>query len=103
MQAIAKAQDHQSYVVTTGTGSGKSLSFFIPIIERILKAAGVTFEGHDVPGVLHAVERARLHHAQIAAGARNAALRWAERPGVQRFLAAMLAASGAPGGRGASA
>lgn len=38
MQAIAKAQNHQSYVVTTGTGSGKSLSFFIPVIDRILKA-----------------------------------------------------------------
>jgi ATP-dependent helicase YprA (DUF1998 family) len=38
MQAIAKAQKHQSYVVTTGTGSGKSLSFFIPVIDRILKA-----------------------------------------------------------------
>lgn len=38
MQAVAKAQNRQSYVVTTGTGSGKSLSFFIPIIDRILKA-----------------------------------------------------------------
>lgn len=38
MQAIAKAQNQQSYVVTTGTGSGKSLSFFIPIVDRILKA-----------------------------------------------------------------
>jgi superfamily II DNA/RNA helicase len=38
MQAIAKAQNLQSYVVTTGTGSGKSLSFFIPVIDRILKA-----------------------------------------------------------------
>ena len=38
MQAIAKAQNRQSYVVTTGTGSGKSLAFFIPIIDRILKA-----------------------------------------------------------------
>ena len=37
LQAIAKAQQHQSYVVTTGTGSGKSLSFFIPVIDRILK------------------------------------------------------------------
>jgi hypothetical protein len=26
MQAIAKAQNRQSYVVTTGTGSGKSLA-----------------------------------------------------------------------------
>jgi len=37
LQAIAKAQQQQSYVVTTGTGSGKSLSFFIPVIDRILK------------------------------------------------------------------
>lgn len=38
LQALAKGQARQSYVVTTGTGSGKSLSFFIPVIDRILKA-----------------------------------------------------------------
>jgi Lhr-like helicase len=38
LQALAKAQNRQSYVVTTGTGSGKSLAFFIPIIDRIVKA-----------------------------------------------------------------
>jgi len=38
MQALAKSSQNKSYVVTTGTGSGKSLSFFIPIIDRILKA-----------------------------------------------------------------
>lgn len=38
MQALAKGQGKQSYVVTTGTGSGKSLSFFIPVVDRILKA-----------------------------------------------------------------
>ncbi len=36
-EAIAFAQQNQPYVVTTGTGSGKSLAFFIPIIDRILK------------------------------------------------------------------
>lgn len=36
-QALAKGRLRQSYVVTTGTGSGKSLSFFIPIIDSILK------------------------------------------------------------------
>lgn len=36
-QAIDLAISHKSFVVTTGTGSGKSLSFFIPIIDRILK------------------------------------------------------------------
>ncbi|PTQ87171.1 DEAD/DEAH box helicase [Agitococcus lubricus] len=38
LQALAKGQGKQSYVVTTGTGSGKSLSFFIPVIDQILKA-----------------------------------------------------------------
>jgi Lhr-like helicase len=38
IEALAKANEGKSYVVTTGTGSGKSLSFFIPIIDRILKA-----------------------------------------------------------------
>lgn len=38
LEALAKASQNKSYVVTTGTGSGKSLSFFIPIIDRILKA-----------------------------------------------------------------
>ena len=38
MEALAKAEQGKSYVVTTGTGSGKSLSFFIPIVDRILKA-----------------------------------------------------------------
>ncbi len=37
-QALAKSQQNKSYVVTTGTGSGKSLAFFIPVIDRILKA-----------------------------------------------------------------
>jgi len=32
-QAVAKAAAGQSFVVTTGTGSGKSLCFFIPIID----------------------------------------------------------------------
>ncbi len=35
-QAIAYAAQKQSYVVTTGTGSGKSLCFFIPIVNAVL-------------------------------------------------------------------
>ena len=35
-QAISLAAAGESYVVTTGTGSGKSLCFFIPIISAIL-------------------------------------------------------------------
>lgn len=37
-QALVKAAQGKNYVVTTGTGSGKSLCFFIPIIDRILRA-----------------------------------------------------------------
>lgn len=37
-QAIAKAQAGHSYVVTTGTGSGKSLCFFVPIVDAIIRA-----------------------------------------------------------------
>ncbi|MBK6515659.1 MAG: DEAD/DEAH box helicase [Polyangiaceae bacterium] len=35
-QAIALAEAGESYVVTTGTGSGKSLCFFIPVVHRVL-------------------------------------------------------------------
>lgn len=38
MQAVAKAHQRRSFVVTTGTGSGKSLAFFIPILHRVLTA-----------------------------------------------------------------
>lgn len=44
IEAIALAQQRKSYVVTTGTGSGKSLSFFVPIIDRILKAKDCSLE-----------------------------------------------------------
>ena len=37
-QAVAKAQAGESFVVTTGTGSGKSLCFFIPIIDAAIRA-----------------------------------------------------------------
>ena len=50
-QAIAKAKQRQSFVVTTGTGSGKSLCFFIPIIDSAIRAraAGET-PPHTLPG-----------------------------------------------------
>jgi hypothetical protein len=38
VEALAKAKAGRSFVVTTGTGSGKSLSFFLPIIDRIVRA-----------------------------------------------------------------
>ena len=43
-EALSKASNGESYVVTTGTGSGKSLAFFIPIIDRILREKEVNPE-----------------------------------------------------------
>lgn len=37
-QAIAKARAGQSFVVTTGTGSGKSLCFFVPVVDAIVRS-----------------------------------------------------------------
>jgi ATP-dependent helicase YprA (DUF1998 family) len=34
-QAIAKARAGQSFVVTTGTGSGKSMCFFVPVVDAV--------------------------------------------------------------------
>jgi len=37
-EAISFAQTGASYVLTTGTGSGKSLAYFIPVVDAVLKA-----------------------------------------------------------------
>jgi len=37
-EAIAKAKSGKSFVVTTGTGSGKSLCFFVPVVDAVIRA-----------------------------------------------------------------
>lgn len=37
-RSVAKARNSESFVVTTGTGSGKSLCFFVPIVDAIVRA-----------------------------------------------------------------
>jgi ATP-dependent helicase YprA (DUF1998 family) len=37
VEALALAQRGESYVVTSGTGSGKSLTYFLPIIDALLR------------------------------------------------------------------
>ncbi|WP_295808620.1 DEAD/DEAH box helicase [uncultured Nitratireductor sp.] len=37
-EAIATARAGKSYVVTTGTGSGKSMCFFVPVVDAIIRA-----------------------------------------------------------------
>ena len=44
-QAVAKALRGQSFLVTTGTGSGKSLCFFIPIVDAIAKRSASAGSG----------------------------------------------------------
>jgi ATP-dependent helicase YprA (DUF1998 family) len=37
VEALQKARDGRSYVVTSGTGSGKSLTYFLPIIDSLIR------------------------------------------------------------------
>lgn len=39
-EAVRKARGGRSFVVTTGTGSGKSLAFFLPIVDGVLRSRG---------------------------------------------------------------
>ncbi|MBZ0119233.1 MAG: hypothetical protein K8H88_19725 [Sandaracinaceae bacterium] len=57
VEAIRAARTGASYVLTTGTGSGKSLSYIVPIVDHVLRKpeyemAGATAEDgmhHDTP------------------------------------------------------
>jgi superfamily II DNA helicase RecQ len=39
-EALQAAASGDDYVLTTGTGSGKSLSYIVPIVDRILRQGG---------------------------------------------------------------
>ena len=47
-EAILKAQDGQSYVLTTGTGSGKSLAYIVPIVDHVLRRGS----GRDIRAIV---------------------------------------------------
>ena len=49
-EAIDAARSGRSYVLTTGTGSGKSLAYIVPIVDRVL-AERAADGGRRVPGV----------------------------------------------------
>src|SRR5262249_8347797 len=36
-EAIAKAKEGKSYILTSGTGSGKSLTYIVPIVDHVLR------------------------------------------------------------------
>ncbi len=49
-EAISAAKTGKSYVLTTGTGSGKSLSYIIPIVDSVLQSTAAN-GGRRLPGV----------------------------------------------------
>ena len=49
VQACDQARNGQSYVVTSGTGSGKSLTYFLPIVDSLVRRPG---EGGRVSGLV---------------------------------------------------
>ena len=48
VEAIRKAKQGQSYVLTSGTGSGKSLAYIIPIVDRVLRRGS----GHGIQAIV---------------------------------------------------
>ena len=74
-EAIEAARTGKSYVLTTGTGSGKSLAYIIPIVDRVLKAkAGSTYQ----PGIkaivvypMNALANSQLGELEKFLGASN--------------------------------
>ncbi|MFG3420573.1 DEAD/DEAH box helicase [Micromonospora sp. NPDC048063] len=66
--AIETARGGHSYVLTTGTGSGKSLSYIVPIVDRVLRARA---DGTYRPGVkaiivypMNALANSQLHELE---------------------------------------
>lgn len=51
-EAIQVAQRGESYVLTTGTGSGKSLSYFIPIVDAIIKEKKAGSKGNKIRAII---------------------------------------------------
>ena len=47
-EAILKARERKSYVLTSGTGSGKSLTYIIPIVDHVLRSGS----GHGIKAII---------------------------------------------------
>lgn len=67
-EAIEVARTGNSYVLTTGTGSGKSLAYLVPIVDRVLRAKA---QGTYRPGIkaiivypMNALANSQLHELE---------------------------------------
>jgi len=47
-EAIRKAKQNKSYVLTSGTGSGKSLTYIVPIVDHVLRQGS----GHGIQAIV---------------------------------------------------
>ncbi len=52
VDAIGVAQKRESYVLTTGTGSGKSLAYFIPIVDDVLRRKSEGKAGKSITAIV---------------------------------------------------
>lgn len=52
VDAIKVAQTRESYVLTTGTGSGKSLAYFVPIVDDVLRRRAARKAGSGITAIV---------------------------------------------------
>lgn len=64
-EAVEIARGGASYVLTTGTGSGKSLSYLVPIVDSVLREHA---EGSYQPGVKAIIVYPSRHPHRYRAG-----------------------------------
>ena len=80
-EAILKAREGHNYVLTTGTGSGKSLSYIIPIVDHVLREGS----GKGIRAVIvypmNALANSQIGELQKFLGVENPAVTFARYTG----------------------
>jgi len=61
VEAIQRAREGRSYVLTSGTGSGKSFAYFIPIVDLVARNPGVPGPVAIVVYPMNALVNSQLH------------------------------------------
>lgn len=67
-EAVEAAQSGESYALTTGTGSGKSLAYIVPIVDRILREREIHGSRRGVKAIIvypmNALANSQLHELE---------------------------------------
>jgi very-short-patch-repair endonuclease len=61
VEAIRRAREGRSYVLTSGTGSGKSFAYFIPIVDLVVRNPGIRGPVAIVVYPMNALVNSQLH------------------------------------------